>query len=370
MGLGMIGKALAAGAAGGMGAMAQVYGRQAVMEMEEQKQMRIEERAEQRQIRTEERATLAKEAEIGKRDQLAKDITNQRAGAEITQAQSAIDAGPYSAEKKEMLKGKVGEGYQGLINTPTTMDRLQATATRTGDSSGVFNAEEKIRDNESRRVERGEDLALREEELKLKERELRIRASAEKRASETKVSFQTMSDGRIAIVDPKNGNISGYMKDPVTRKDISGSKDVAASTLALAKSYFDEGKLLEQTDPSAAKAAYKAGRDLLSGGAKEITPEQAQSDAQRAVATGKITVEQANERLKQAGFPPINAPTPAATPEAPYRGFYTKKIDLEQKMRALEKAASGRTGSNKDDFLEARGYRELEAEYNSLLQSK
>lgn len=59
-------------------------------------------------------------------------------------------------------------------------------------------------------------------------------------------TLQTMQDGRVAVISyggPGGESNTTFLKDPETGKDLIGSKDISASTLAVGKSMIDEATL-------------------------------------------------------------------------------------------------------------------------------
>lgn len=164
MGMGMIGRALAAGIAGGTGAAAQMMGRQAIMDMEEQKMMRIEE---WKANFHDQRSAI----KAGKIEQRAKGIAGERVATEtgaLDNTGAAYDQllaeGKMTQEQYDTAKGAITSG-KGLINqnlgAVTLDDRMMGQATEDSDYKTIAT----LKATEAERAAARDDRQLAREDL-------------------------------------------------------------------------------------------------------------------------------------------------------------------------------------------------------------
>jgi hypothetical protein len=158
MGMGMIGRAIAAGIGGGAEATGQMMGRQALMDMEEQKMMRIEKwKAEFQDTRAANKAVSI--------ENRAKGYAGERVATEsgaLDNTGAAYDQllaeGKMTQEQYDVAKGALDSG-KGLINkelgTVTAEDRMMGQATEDSDFKAIAMLKATQAEREAAREDRG-----------------------------------------------------------------------------------------------------------------------------------------------------------------------------------------------------------------------
>lgn len=143
-------------------------------------------------------------------------------------------------------------------------------------------------------------------------------------AALSKPTVQQDSDGNFYSIgwDPKTKSTTTAPITGTDGKPLKGARDLDAKTKLMADAMLAD--LKTDLDPDSRKQTINNVLDLLRGGGNNASREtQAQTEAQQLVATGKISVDDANKRLIGAGFKPIAVPgnntssAPAASTNAP-----------------------------------------------------